>query len=121
MTENLYILNHKTIFKDMTHRFGFGGINILLPDAIKNYYNSISFSLNDLKRAESFYKAIHGDSYDESRVRCMIPNKVKAPIIFIYEFGGEEQVFVISPRMENDLARSNSKRGSQSTASESKK
>ena len=109
MKENLKILNHKTIFKDTSHRFGFGGIDILIPDAIKNYYNSISFSLNDLKRAESFYKAIYGDNYDETRVKCFIPSNVQAPIIFIYEYGGEEQLFVIAPMIESDLAKSNSK------------
>ena len=88
---------------DRTHRLCYGSMDILYPNAIKDYYNEISFSFDNLQRAESFFKAIHGDNYEEGRLRCMIPNSIQAPVIFLYGYAGEEQVFCIAPRIEDDL------------------
>ena len=87
-----------------------GTLEILQPNLLKDHYHSMSFSFDFLKRAESFFKAIHGDLFDEERLRCMMPNKLEAPVIFVYEVSDDEaQLFAIAPRLDDKFAKQNSR------------
>ena len=90
-------------------RFCFGTVEILQKDVLKDHYNGISFPFDDLIRAELFFKSIHGESFRKDRLRCMIPNKEQAPMIFIYDYGDNNQLFAIAPIIENESVKQNSR------------
>lgn len=105
--KNLMVLK-KTVkmVMDDSHIIGCGTVNDLQQGVLGDFFFPISFTFDYLKRAENYYKSIHGDLYDESRIKCMVPNKHKAPMIFIYTSKEVDQIFCIAPRFE-DLANSN--------------
>ncbi len=84
---------------DEAHVIAMGTTEILKKRVIDKHYNRTSFSFDFLKRAEMYFRSIHGDLFDESKLRCMISDR-KAPIIFIYNARDTNQVFAIAPRVQ---------------------
>ena len=100
--ENNFIVitkSSKSLVMDQTHIIAIGTTEILKKETIKKHYHETAFSFEYLKRAELYFKAIHGNLYDESKLRCMISNR-NAPVIFIYQTQPENQVFALAPRKQ---------------------
>jgi len=90
--------NAKSMILSDNHTIATGTTELLQKGIIDDFYHTTSFSFEMLKRAEMFFKAIHGNLYDENKLRCLVSDR-QAPIIFIYESTtGKDEVFAIAPR-----------------------
>ena len=89
----------KSLVMDQTHIIAIGTTEILKESTMKKYYHETAFSFEYLERAELYFKAIHGNLYDKSKLRCMISHR-NAPVIFIYSTQPQNQVFALAPRKQ---------------------
>lgn len=99
-TKNKFLVitkSSKSLVMDQTHIIAVGTTEILNEKTVKRHYHETAFSFEYLQRAESYFKAIHGNLYDESKLRCMISNR-NAPVIFIYKTEPQNQVFALAPQ-----------------------
>ena len=105
MTEDNFRLFKKHMGYEMIdecHIMACGTIRQLEDNVLSERYIPISFSFDYLKRAEMYFKSIHGDLFNEDKLRIMVPKTDKAPIVFIYSSRDQEQIFVIAPRCNVD-------------------
>ena len=106
---------------DPCHIIACGTPNQLSDNVLKENYLAMSFSFEYLQRAEMYFKSIHGDLFVADRLKVMFPKTQRAPIIFIYDYGDNEQIFAIAPRYNVDHIFDDNKKESHNLESVSEK